>query len=182
MKVDTYISVKHAEFSLVVPTGRDLSSLTGIAAAAAGKLAPLDLHQENTEVADLYRSRFHGFVRTKIETDGACLAHRDMAFPAIDEVVLDDGEFYIFLDRDYPKKEGFLARRRAAGRAGPRESAIIGSFASELLSDDDSFSTTWRVCMDGVHFDDTFECRLVAIEVLWTARHKAHRAGQEHRS
>ena len=93
-------------------------------------------------------------------------------------VILDDGEFCVALNADFPSAiaPGFLQRRCYVGVTTPDGYECVGSFDQDKQgmwcpSVDSTYDeTTDRVCLSlGAHVR-----RLDAIVALWGARRQAH--------
>ena len=95
-----------------------------------------------------------------------------------DEIILDDGEFFIDLNCNYEASNapGFLERRCAYNATTPGGFECVGSFdkaldgtwnASINMAYDPETDSDSRVVVDGV-------TRMDAITALWGARIEAH--------
>ena len=91
-----------------------------------------------------------------------------------DQIILDDGEYYIVLNCNYPAQNapGFLQRRCSIGPTTPGGYECLGSF-------DNMPNGTWKTDVTAPYDAETDgDCRVVAIGVsrmeainaLWKAR------------
>lgn len=92
---------------------------------------------------------------------------------ADDKILLDDGEYFIQHNANYPleSSNGFLMKRRSFGEAdaiGGYDCQIEGKWHVDVTASwDDETETDCRTV-------GSFDDRLDAIAALWLARHEAH--------
>ena len=80
MKIDIYISSKQPTYTLVVPTGTDLSALQGQAGDAIANMTSLTPRAMNVTLEDHYRGDLLAHLQNQIADVGAGLVKTEVSF------------------------------------------------------------------------------------------------------
>lgn len=95
---------------------------------------------------------------------------------AIDQIIIDDGSFYIELNGNYEADQapGFLQRRCAYGTTTPGGYECVGSFQRRAGQWSADVSAPYDPATDGDCLSlGLFANRMDAIAALWKRRHEA---------